>query len=305
VGIIRAVMAGHRHSLLACLACTVWLAGCSALPAPNGATPSPPPTPTATPQPIVALVNGEGILQADYEAELARFEAAQAALGIDLATLEGYQGRVLQALIERRLLAQGAAAEGVSVREEAVLAETQNLALDLGSTDALEGWMAENNYTLESLIRGLREEMLAAEMVARLAEAVPADAEQVHARHILMPSREEAEVLRDEVLVGGDFAELAEAFSLDLSTRPAGGDLGWFPQGYLTTPEVEQMAFSLEPGEIGEVVESRLGFHIVQTIEREVRPLLPDALERLQEGAVESWLAERRQASAIEILIAP
>jgi parvulin-like peptidyl-prolyl isomerase len=250
------------------------------------------------------LVNGEGILQADYEAELARFEAAQAALGIDLATLEGYQGRVLQALIERRLLAQGAAAEGVSVREEAVLAETQNLALDLGSTDALEGWMAENNYTLESLIRGLREEMLAAEMVARLAEAVPADAEQVHARHILMPSREEAEVLRDEVLVGGDFAELAEAFSLDLSTRPAGGDLGWFPQGYLTTPEVEQMAFSLEPGEIGEVVESRLGFHIVQTIEREVRPLLPDALERLQEGAVESWLAERRQASVIEILIA-
>jgi parvulin-like peptidyl-prolyl isomerase len=234
-----------------------------------------------------------------------RFEAAQAALGIDLATLEGYPGRVLEALIDQKLLAQGAAAEGVSVTEEAVLAETQSLALDLGSTDALEAWMAENNYTLESLIRSLREDMLAAEMVARIAGTVPTEVEQVHARHILMPSREEAEVLRDEILVGGDFAEMAEAFSLDLSTRPAGGDLGWFPRGYLTTPEVEEMAFSLEPGEVGEVVESRLGFHIVQTIEREVRPLLPDALERLRENAVETWLAGRRQASAIEILIAP
>jgi parvulin-like peptidyl-prolyl isomerase len=250
-------------------------------------------------------VNGEPILEADYQAEVARFEAAQAVLGIDLATLEGYPGRVLEALIDRMLLAQGAAAEGVSVTEEAVLAETQSLALDLGSTDALEAWMAENNYTLESLIRSLREDMLAAEMVARIAGTVPTEVDQVHARHILMPSREEAEVLRDEILVGGDFAEMAEAFSLDLSTRPAGGDLGWFPRGYLTTPEVEEMAFSLEPGEVGEVVESRLGFHIVQTIEREVRPLLPDALERLRENAVDTWLAGRRQASAIEILIAP
>lgn len=308
MGIMRAVKAGLRPSLLVCLAWALWVAGCSALPVPNASTatsPAPPSTPTATPEPSVARVNGEPILEADYQAEVARFEAAQAVLGIDLATLEGYPGRVLEALIDRMLLAQGAAAEGVSVTEEAVLAETQSLALDLGSTDALEAWMAENNYTLESLIRSLREDMLAAEMVARIAGTVPTEVDQVHARHILMPSREEAEVLRDEILVGGDFAEMAEAFSLDLSTRPAGGDLGWFPRGYLTTPEVEEMAFSLEPGEVGEVVESRLGFHIVQTIEREVRPLLPDALERLRENAVDTWLAGRRQASAIEILIAP
>jgi parvulin-like peptidyl-prolyl isomerase len=305
---MRAVKAGLRLSFLACLAGALWVAGCSVLPVPSASTatsPAPPPTSTATPEPSVARVNGEPILEADYQAEVARFEAAQTALGIDLATLEGYPGRVLEALIDRKLLAQGAAAEGVSVTEETVLAETQSLALDLGSTDALEAWMAENNYTLEGLIQSLRDDMLAAEMVARIAETVPTEVEQVHARHILMPSREEAEVLRDEILVGGDFAEMAEAFSLDLSTRPAGGDLGWFPRGYLTTPEVEEMAFSLEPGEVGEVVESRLGFHLVQTIEREMRPLLPDALERVRENAVETWLAGRRQASTIEILIAP
>jgi peptidyl-prolyl cis-trans isomerase C len=147
--------------------------------------------------------------------------------------------------------------------------------------------------------------MLAAEMVARIAEAVPLEADQVHARHILVANLEQAESLRGEILAGADFAELAAAQSLDLSTRPAGGDLGWFPAGYLTTPEVEAAAFSLGPGETSDVVESRLGFHIVQTIERAVRPLMPDTLERLQEIAVESWLAEKRQASSIEILVAP
>jgi len=308
VGIIRAVMAGLRPFLLACLAGALWLAGCSAPSGLDGTSPTPalpPSTSTATPAPLAALVNGEGILLADFEAEVARFEAAQAALGIDLATLEDYQGQVLQALIDRRLLAQGAQAEGMSLTEEEVLAETERLALDLGSADALEAWMAENSFNIESFTRGLKEDLLAAEMVARIAEGVPAETEQAHARHILVASREQAEALRDEVVAGTDFAELAAAFSLDLSTRPAGGDLGWFPPGYLTTPEVETAAFSLGPGETSTVIESSLGFHIVQTIEREVRQLLPDALERLQESAVETWLAEKRQASTIEILVAP
>ncbi len=307
MGIIRAVMAGHRPFLLACLAGAIWLAGCNARPGQNGptATQSPPSTATATPAPLAARVNGDGILLADFEAEVARFEAAQATLGIDLATLGDYRGQVLQALIDRRLLAQGAQAGGVSLTEAAVLAETERLALGLGSADALEAWMAENSYTIESFTRSLNEDMLAAEMVARISEAVPPEVEQVHAGHVLVASREQAEALRDEILAGGDFGELAASASLDLSTRPAGGDLGWFPEGYLITPEVETAAFALAPGETSEVIESSLGFHIVQTFERGVRPLAPDALERLQENAVETWLAERRQASTIEILIAP
>lgn len=296
-----------RRFIPGCLVCALWLAGCSGFPSRTGVAQTPtalPSTPSATPEPLAARVNGEGILLADFEAEVARFEAAQVALGTDLATLDDYRGQVLQGLVDRRLLAQGAAAEGASLSEEAALAETQRLALDLGSTEALEAWMSENHYTLESLIRGLREEMLAAEMVARIAEGVPAEVEQVHARHILVASREEAEGLHEEILAGADLGELALTFSMDLSTRPAGGDLGWFPRGYLTTPEVETAAFSLEPGMTSEVIESSLGFHIVQTLERATRPLRPDALGQLQETAVENWLEARRQDSTIELLIA-
>jgi hypothetical protein len=307
VGIIPWMTARLRRFFPRCLVCALWLAGCSGLPNRTGATQTPtapPSTPSATPEPLAALVNGEGILLADFEAEVARFEAAQLARGTDLATLGSYRGQVLQGLVDRRLLAQGAVAEGASLTEDVALAEAERLALDLGSTEALEAWMADNFYTLESLIRGLREEMLAAEMVARIAEGVPAEVEQVHARHILVAGREEAEGLREEILAGEDLGELALTFSLDLSTRPAGGDLGWFPRGYLTTPEVETAAFSLELGGTSEVIESSLGFHIVQTLERATRPLQPDALERLQETAVETWLEARRQDSAIELLVA-
>ena len=110
---------------------------------------------------------------------------------------------------------------------------------------------------------------------------------------------------RDQLLDGADFAEIARIYSIDTSSRPAGGDLGWFPAGYLLVPEVEAAAFDIQPGELSEVIESELGFHIVQTIERGERPLAPDALRQLREEAVMDWLGAQREVAEVQILIAP
>jgi peptidyl-prolyl cis-trans isomerase C len=98
---------------------------------------------------------------------------------------------------------------------------------------------------------------------------------------------------------------LAVTQSLDLSTRVGGGDLGWFPRGVLTQPAVEEAAFALAPDEVSQVVESDLGYHLIEVIEREVRPLSANDLRRLRQAAVEEWLAAERQRAAIEILIEP
>ncbi len=295
--------------LLATWAASAALSGCSMLPGPlAGASPTPSPTaapPTPTPEPLAARVNGTPILLSDFQAEVARFEAAQADLGIDLATLGDYESQVLQALIDRRLLSLGALSSGLSLEPGAVDQRMEDLSTELGSNEAVGAWLAANHYSVESFRAALEEEMLAAHMVSRLADSVGPAAEQVHARHILVASREEAEEILQQLAAGAEFAELASLLTLDLSTRPAGGDLGWFPRRYLAVPEVEAAAFDLEPGQISGIVPSRLGFHIVQTLERGERPLSPDALRRLQALAVEDWLAAQRQTAVIEILVVP
>ncbi len=250
-------------------------------------------------------MDGTEILLEAYEEELARYEAAQESLGIDLATLGNYREQVLQSLIDRRLLAGAARDQGLEFSESELQAEVNRLASERGGNEAMGVWLAENSYTLESFMVALEEELLAAEMVDRIASGVSQSALQVHARHILVRSRGEAEQLREDLLGGAEFAELAVANSLDLSTRLAGGDLGWFPEGYLIVPEVEAAAFALQPGELSPVVQSPLGFHLVEVIEVENRELSPGALRALRQNAVEDWLAEQRAAVEIEIFLQP
>ena len=142
-------------------------------------------------------------------------------------------------------------------------------------------------------------------MVAQIVESVPQVVEQVHARHILVASQAEAEDVQAMLASGADFATLANQVSLDISTRLAGGDLGWFPQGYLRLPQVDQAAFALQPGEISGVVESELGFHIVQTLERGEHLADVDVQRWLREQAVQGWLDQQRENAAIELFITP
>jgi len=267
-------------------------------------TPTPPP-PTPTPEPRAAWVNGEPVLLATYQEEVERFEAAQDALGIDPATLGDYQTGVLQALIDRLLLAQAARRDGLRLDTDAVDQRMEALAADLGSTEALASWLTASGFTTQSFTAALAEEVMAAQMIEKITANVGDEAEQVHARHILVAGQAEAETLLAQLQAGADFAELARTFSLDLSTRPAGGDLGWFPRGYLLVDEVEEAAYTFPPGTVSGVVQSALGFHIVEVLDRGERPLTPDAQRRLREKAVEDWLAAERQAASIEIFVGP
>lgn len=287
----------------------LFLTGCNAptqaLPAATPESPTPASTPTVTPRPLAARVNGEPITMEDYRLDVARFEAAQRQLGIDLATYSDYEGALLQAMIDELLLSQGARQQGTTLSEADLQQTFDRLTDELGGRAALEDWLSEHQFTEASFMHALEIEQLAAQMVEMIVERVPESTEQVHARHILLPNQAGAERILAELQEGVDFAELANRESIDASTRPAGGDLGWFPKGVLLIPEVEVAAYELQPDEISGIVESNLGFHIVQTIERGVHPLSPDALRRAQEQAVQDWLVEQRESADIQIYAAP
>jgi peptidyl-prolyl cis-trans isomerase SurA len=79
--------------------------------------------------------------------------------------------------------------------------------------------------------------------------------------------RRKAEAIRDSILAGASFEEMAKAYSEDPASAKYGGDLGFAKRGQLFT-EYEAAAFALEEGEISPVVESPAGFHVIQLIER-------------------------------------
>jgi parvulin-like peptidyl-prolyl isomerase len=292
-----------RISLLVLLIAALGLLSCRSDPtlSPTPTATSTPQSPTETPTPIAALVSGEPIYLSDFEDELARYRDAH---GTDLATSEANE-TVLRALIDRKLLAQGAKLQGYSFDEAMIDQKIDQLIVDLGEEAVLQTWLQRNHYTLASFRDALAEENLASAMVGLIVEGVSKLDVHANALHILVATESEAGQLRGQILSGADFAELAVIHSLDLSTRPAGGDLGWFARGTLTIPEVEEIVFSLQPGDLSEVIDSELGFHLILLIDLEERPLSFPLLESRREQAVENWLIAQREITEIEINLVP
>jgi len=255
------------------------------------ATPLPP---TPTPVPLAARVNGEGISLVEYQAELGRY---QAAAGSEL-TPEDEQ-RVLDDLIDQVLLAQGAAEQGYQVDEAALDERMAQLTAQMGGEGALTSWMAANGYDEVSFREALRRAVAAVWMRDEILRLTPITAEQVHARQILFDNPDEANQVLAQLQGGADFAQLAAQY--DPATR---GDLGWLPRGYLFDAALEEAVFKLEAGGHTQVLQSAIGYHIIQVVEREMdHPLSPDALWGVQTRAVKDWLEARRGQSEIEILV--
>lgn len=256
-----------------------------------------PPTPTATPEPLAARVNGEGILLADYQAELGRFQAALAETGKTATDAEAGQ-RVLDALIDEALLAQAARAGGYSAGEAELQASLDQMAAEIGGGEALAAWQQKNGYSDESFRRALERSLAAAWQRDQILASVPTTVEQIHARQILVQDKATADSIYNNLQSGADFATLAQQYD-----SVAGGELGWFPRGYLTQPAVEEAAFALQPEQYSPVVQSELGYHLIEVLERGERELAPDALRVLQRSALDEWLQQKRAESQIETLV--
>jgi len=241
--------------------------------------------------PLAASINGQGLPLDEYQAELSR---AQATAGTGLATYS--DDDVLQNLIDEYLLAQGAAEAGFAPDETLVQARISQLALD---KETLQDWLAKNGYSQESFEHSLARSIAAAWMRDQIIAGVPSTAEQVHARQILLYNSDQAESVYAQLQAGSDFVTLATEYD-----PLALGELGWFPRGYLTIPELDDPVFSLQPGEYSQIIETSLGFHIVQVIERDPQhPLSPGAFKALKDQAIHNWLVERYDQSNIQILL--
>ena len=120
---------------------------------------------------------------------------------------------------------------------------------------------------------------------------------EVHAEHILVPTKEKAEQIIQELKGGADFADLAKKNSTDPGASN-GGDLGWFKKGDMV-PAFADAAFSLKPGEVDpQPVQTQFGWHVIKVLDKRQAP--PPTLEQVQEQIRQQLVREGVQKAVAD-----
>jgi peptidyl-prolyl cis-trans isomerase C len=133
--------------------------------------------------------------------------------------------------------------------------------------------------------------------------------QEVHARHILVATEDDAKAVYDQLRKGADFATLAKEKSKDPSSSE-GGDLGYFTRDRMV-PEFADAAFKLQVGQISDPVKTEFGWHIIKVEDKRNRPIpefdkVKDQLENMvARKALSEQVAKLRADAKIERLEAP
>lgn len=211
---------------------------------------------------VVATVNGENITQSELT-------LAENDLDPQFGQLppEQKKAAALSALIEIRLMAKKAEADGLADKPEF------KQRMDFLRQRALHSAVVE-----DEVAKGVTDEEIKARYDKEIA-AQPA-VNEVHARHILVKTKEEADAVIKQLDDGGNFEEIAKEKSTD-GAAAQGGDLGYFGPGQMV-PEFEKAAFALEPGQYTkEPVQTQFGFHVIKVEDK--RQQQPPAFEQVKD----------------------
>jgi peptidyl-prolyl cis-trans isomerase C len=282
--------AAARLSIVACVAAALASGFASAQTAPAPAS-APAPAPALTPpaaDPVVAKVNGQPILLSDVKAAVQGLP--QNAQSLPPQTL---YPMLLDQMIDGQALVAQARRTGMDkdpeVQRQVVAAEDQAL-----ETAVLHKEIAP--MVTEAAVRARYDSEIAGKP----------GAEEVHARHILVPDEATAKTIIAQLNKGGDFAALSKQYSKDPGAAEQGGDLGWFKKDEMV-PEFASAAFALQPGQIDQTpVHTQFGWHVIQVLERRTDP--PPSFEqasqelrqKMIQDAVQKAVAQARSEVTVE-----
>ena len=237
-------------------------------------------------------------------------------------------GTSLQRIVDSRLLAQEARRRGIEPDGARVELEMAQIEEQAGGRAGLESFLARLGGTYDQLLESVSETVLVEKFVATQIEpqvSVTAEnveafynanpemflrPDMVRARHILirlMPTsttqdkksaRTRAQAAHQRVVDGEDFALVAGEVS-EGREASRGGDMGFFAQDAMM-PELTNVAFALEIGQVSDIIETQFGFHILKLVER--RPASKMSFSEAK-GPVEQLLKDNQAAEKLSVLL--
>jgi peptidyl-prolyl cis-trans isomerase C len=237
--------------------------------------------------PVLAKVNGAEIRQSDVA--LAEEELGPSLAQMDPATKKD---NVLAFLIDMKIVAKAAEDKKIEDRPDfkARLAFARSRLL-MDNLLGAEGKAAATDDAMKKVYEEAAKQI--------------AGEQEVHARHILVESEDEAKAIEAELKKGADFAQLAKEKSKDPGGAADGGDLGFFTKDQMV-PEFSAVAFSLEPGKISDPVKSQFGWHIIKVEEKrnrkapefdQVKPQIETYVTRKAQA---EYVAKLRESAKVE-----
>jgi peptidyl-prolyl cis-trans isomerase C len=306
--------------------------------APPAAAPAKP-VPVQLP-PVVARVNGEDVKKEDFERMIKTLES-RAGQSVPPDRRDEILRNALDQLVVYTLLSQESKTRGIKVEETEIDAKMQQLRGQFPTQEAYEKALKDRGMTAEGLRKDARVDLSVTKLMDAEVATVPGpsdaeakdfygknpdrfkEEESVRASHILIrvdpnadaAAKAKAKATIESVLKkakgGEDFAKLAQQYSQDGSAAQ-GGDLNFFPKGQMV-PEFSNVAFSLKPGQISDVVTTQFGYHIIKVTDRkagrvvpfeEAQPQIKQFLEgqKKQEHA-DAFIDGLKKKSKIQVLI--
>ena len=226
--------------------------------------------------PVLAKVNGAEIRQSDLN-------LAEEELGPSLAQMDpaSKKENVLAFLIDMKIVSKAAEDKKVENNEDFKkrLAFTRSRLL-MDSLLATEGKAATTTDAMKKVYEDASNQITGEQ--------------EVHARHILVESEDDAKAVAEELKKGADFAELAKKKSKDPGASD-GGDLGFFTKEQMV-PEFSAVAFTLDPGKVSDPVKSQFGWHIIKVEEKRQRQA--PAFEQVK-AQIETYVTRKAQADYV------
>jgi peptidyl-prolyl cis-trans isomerase C len=222
--------------------------------------------------PVVATVNGQPV-------RLSELEVAQQSLPAQYRNmpLQSVFPALLERIIDSKLVVQ-----------ESKKSKTNDDPAFKKRMAFVEEQVLQDFWIQREIARKVTPEKLQQRYEERL-KSMPAE-EEVHARHILVSTEDEAKALIAELKKGTGFDKLAKEKSTDKASGAEGGELGWFKKNDMVK-EFADAAFALKKGELTETpVKTQFGYHIIKVDDRRQAP--PPAFEELADQLREELARE-------------
>lgn len=267
---------------------------------------------------VVATVDGMEITEEEFNREYeVQKVAAEKQYGADILTQEVEDGQVfeekmkediIEMLILEKLIFKEAEKMDITVSDEEIQKEMDLVIEGIGGEEKFEEHLEGNELSREYLENLLKKQILFGRYGEAFVEEITIEDKdskeyfeenkeflnKVKASHILVQEEEKGNEIMGRLENGEEFEAIAMTESMDDGSAIKGGDLGYFSKGSMIA-EFEEVAFSLEPGEISDLVKTEVGYHIIRLDDKK------DSYEDLEEEIKQTMRDQKYQEKIYEL----